>query len=198
MQIRSEETRARILAAALKCFARSGYQAAGVAEICAEAGVSKGALYHHFKTKQEIFLTLLYGWLDEIDAGLLRTRQSGEPVDQALIHMAEHIQGIFQDADGRLPMFIEFWAQAIHDPAVWQATIEPYRRYQRYFADMLREGIAEGSLRELDPDAAARTLVSLAVGLLLQGVLDPQGTAWGVLPGQSVRYLIEGLARRNP
>lgn len=197
MQLRSEETRERILAAALKCFARSGYQAAGVAEICAEGGFSKGALYHHFKTKQEIFLTLLNGWLDEIDAGLLHARQRGEPVDKALIHMAEQIQGIFQSPDERLPMFIEFWAQAIHDPAVWQATIEPYHRYQKYFADMLREGIAEGSLRELGPDAAARTIVSLAVGLLLQGVLDPHGATWGDLAGQSMSYVMEGMARRN-
>ena len=55
-QQRSEETRARILAAALDRFARYGYDATGVAEICRAAGVSKGAFYHHFPSKQAAFL----------------------------------------------------------------------------------------------------------------------------------------------
>ena len=61
-QQRSEETRARILHAALECFSRTGYDASGVAEICAAAGVSKGAFYHHFPTKQAVFIELLNFW----------------------------------------------------------------------------------------------------------------------------------------
>lgn len=60
MQTRSEETRARILQAALTLFARLGYEAASVEDICVEAGVSKGAFYHHFPTKQAVFLQLLH------------------------------------------------------------------------------------------------------------------------------------------
>jgi TetR/AcrR family transcriptional repressor of nem operon len=45
-QQRSEETRASILDAAVRCFALSGYDAASVDDICEEAGVSKGAFWH--------------------------------------------------------------------------------------------------------------------------------------------------------
>ena len=58
-QQRSEETRARLLEAAEACFSESGYDGTGVAKICRRAGVSKGAFYHHFETKQAIFLELL-------------------------------------------------------------------------------------------------------------------------------------------
>ena len=68
-QQRSEETRANILDAAVRRFAISGYDAASVDEICAEAGVSKGAFYHHFPTKQTVFLALLEGWLKTIEPG---------------------------------------------------------------------------------------------------------------------------------
>ncbi len=66
MQARSEETRTHILEAALRRFANHGYSAASVDEICAEAGVSKGAFYHHFPSKQALFLELLNEWLDKI------------------------------------------------------------------------------------------------------------------------------------
>ena len=69
-QQRSEETRARIMDAAVRRFSISGYDAASVDDICAEAGVSKGAFYHHYPTKQAIFLALMQGWLGMIDIGL--------------------------------------------------------------------------------------------------------------------------------
>jgi len=62
MQQRSEETRARILDAAIRRFAIAGYDAASVEDICTEAGVSKGAFYHHFPTKT--------GHLPRFNAGL--------------------------------------------------------------------------------------------------------------------------------
>jgi hypothetical protein len=111
--------------------------------------------------------------------------------------MAGMAGGIFNIADGRLPMFLEFWAQARLDPAVWAATIAPYRRYQTYFESLIHDGISDGSLRLTDPGIAARTIVAIAVGLLLQGLLDPTGADWGASAEGSLRLLLEGLGRRE-
>ena len=43
---------------------------------------------------------------------------------------------------------------------------------------MIQEGIEEGSLMPVDPHTSAQVMVSLAVGLLLQGTLDPDGSDW--------------------
>lgn len=196
MQQRSEETRNRILNAAIKLFAANGYNATGVADICAEAEVSKGAFYHHFPTKQAIFLTLLNDWLAGIDHNLNTVRTAGKTAAQVLLDMTEQLHTIFETADGRLPMFLEFWTQASRDPQVWQATIQPYHRYEQYFASLIQSGISDGSLKPVDPDIAAKTLVSLAVGLLLQGVLDPGGAPWNEVASQSIYLFLDGLARR--
>jgi AcrR family transcriptional regulator len=196
-QQRSEETHASILKAALEMFAREGYEEASVAEICRAAGLSKGAFYHHFSTKQAIFLELLEEWLRGIDQRLAASRTATEDAASSLLHMAGMAGGIFNIADGRLPMFLEFWTQARLDPAVWAATIAPYRRYQTYFESLIRDGISDGSLRPTDPGIAARTIVAVAVGLLLQGLLDPTGADWGAAAEGSLRLLLEGLGRRD-
>ena len=59
MQQRSIETRRRIMSAAVALFAAQGYNASGVAEICRAAGASKGAFYHHFSSKQALFVAVL-------------------------------------------------------------------------------------------------------------------------------------------
>ncbi len=167
-----------------------------MAEICARAGVSKGAFYHHFPSKQAVFLALVEEWLQEVDVPLRATRSAHETVRQQLIGLAQVVEPVFTLAGGQVPMFLEFWRQAAKDPQVWQATIEPYRRFRAAFAALVREGVADGSLRPVDPDVAALAIVSLGVGLVVQAALDPSGADWSQAAEQSMRLLLEGLAGR--
>jgi AcrR family transcriptional regulator len=191
-QQRSAETRSRILDAAVRRFAIAGYDAASVDDICAEAGVSKGAFYHHYPTKQAIFLALMQGWLAMIDLGLATTRQ--DTVPETLVYMTNLLPGVFAAAEDRLPMFLEFWLQASRDENIWKAMIAPYRHYQEYFAKMVEDGITEGSLKPTDSQVAAQVIVSLAVGLVLQGVLDPHRADWEKTARASMQILLKGLA----
>ena len=197
MQQRSEETQARILDAAVRRFSISGYNGASVDDICSDAGVSKGAFYHHFPTKQAVFMTLLNTYLGSLDSGFEEMRLEIKNVPQALLQMAEMAGSIFQSSDFHLPIFLEFWAQSRHDPQVWTATMEPFRRYQDYFTRMIQEGIDEGTLQPVDAQLAARVIVSLAVGLLMESLFDPNITDWQLEAKQSIQLMLNGLARRN-
>jgi len=194
MQQRSEETRARILDAAIRRFAIAGYDAASVDDICSEAGVSKGAFYHHFPTKQAIFLALMQAWLAMIDVGLDAARE--DTVPKTLLHMTDLLPGVFAAAEDRLPMFLEFWLQASRDETVWKAIIAPYRHYQESFSKLVADGVAEGSLKPVDSQVAAQAIVSLAVGLVLQGVLDPHGADWEKTARESMRIFMNGLEKQ--
>ena len=193
-QQRAEETRARILDAAEESFARSGYDPTSVDDICSRAGVTKGAFYHHFPSKQAVFIELLNRWLAGLDAELGRARAEASSVPEALMQMAATAQMAIQAQRERLPMFLEFWTKAAHDPAIWEATVAPYRRYQDFFAEMIEAGVAEGTLRPIDPRAAAQALLSLAVGLVVQGMLDSQAN-WGRVMQESIQIFLKGLGR---
>lgn len=196
MQKRSQETRALILNAAQNLFARSGYDATGVADICQEAGVSKGAFYYHFPSKQALFLDLLDEWLKGLDFQLKLLRQDNLDIPDSLINMTAVVPMVLQSAGGHLQMFLEYWIQASRDETIWQATIAPYHRYQALFATIIEEGVAEGSLKPVDPRVTAQVIVSLAVGLLLQGLLDPQGADWEKVAKQGIQYLMDSIAMK--
>ena len=190
---RGGNARQRILDAALEGFALHGYDATGVAEICERAGVSKGAFYYHFPSKQALFLELLRGWLGGLEAYLQELPTPGATMSQSLDGIAEFIGPMFRLEAGQIQMFLEFWTQAARNPKVWQETIAPYRSFRTLFSHLVQRGIDEGVLRSVDTDVAAQALVALGVGLLLQAALEPTGVDWGAVAMGSVRILLEGL-----
>jgi AcrR family transcriptional regulator len=192
-QQRGEETRTRILDASLEAFARYGYDATGVAEICRRAGVTKGGFYYHFPSKQAVFLELLERWLVGIDAQLEESRLGATTVPEELVRMTAMVRHVFQEADGKLPLFLEFLTKAGRSPVVWQATVVPFRKYHAFFAQMFEAGMAEGSMRSVDPQVAARILISFAIGFLAQGLLDPHGADWGQVAQEGIQLLLDGL-----
>jgi AcrR family transcriptional regulator len=191
MQQRSEETRAKIMEAAIKLFSKRGYNKASVDEICEEAGTSKGAFYHHFKSKQALFLALLDGWLQFVDNAIETTKDKTVP--ETFMQMTEAFPYIFETADENLPMFLEFWLQASRDKKIWEAGIAPYRRYHKYFTSLIKKGVEEGSFVEVDPELASRMIVSTAMGLLLQSLLDPKGAGWEKVARESTNMLVSSL-----
>ncbi len=195
MQQRSEETRSRILEAAVKQFAVNGYGKASVDNICEQAGVSKGAFYHHFQTKQDVFLALLDGWLQIFDQAVEASKD--QTVPETFQQMTNYFPYIFESASDNLPMFLEFLLQASRDDKVWQASIAPYRRYHKHFASLIKKGIAEGSFVEVNPDLAARLIVSAAMGLLLQSLLDPQGAKWDKVARETVQLMMNSLVKED-
>ena len=96
-QLRTQETRARLLNAAEEVFVRDGYEAAQLDAIAATAGRSKGAVYTHFKSKEDLFLALFEH----------RTKSYIERLVSSLKICASQKQG--------LAVFREFYVELDHD-----------------------------------------------------------------------------------
>lgn len=196
-QSRSEATYRRLLAAGETCFARRGYEAVSVADICAEAGVTKGAFYHHFPSKQALFLAVLNGWVARLETQLATALAAAADLPTALQAMGETAAQALQDARGKLPLFLAFWHEAAHNPAVWEATITPFRRFEGLLADYLRRGEREGHLVVDDAEMAARALVALGVGILLEATLLPDTEDRADLLRRGIEWLLRGMDTRK-
>ena len=198
MQTRSEETRQRILATALERFGKDGYDATGVAEICAGAGVSKGAFYHHFPSKQAVFLALMDGWLADLDNQMQNARLATHNVPKGLIAMAGMTGDLFSTSKDHYAIIFEFWIQASRQSEIWQAAIAPFHRYQELIAGIIQCGIAEGSLDpKINSGDTAHVLMALVMGLLLQAYFDHDNAAWGRVAQDGMQMFIEGIKMRS-
>ncbi|MHB8106623.1 MAG: TetR/AcrR family transcriptional regulator [Candidatus Cryosericum sp.] len=195
---RSQETRSRILAAAEQSFAEHGYDVTSVDNICRAAGISKGAFYYHFPSKGSVFVALLDAWLAELDRQFASVQTSGESVPRQVAAMAAGANEIYHVAGTKWNILLEFWAKAKTDPEVAHSMVAMLRRYQGFFQQVLDRGVSEGSLQVTDSNLAATVLLSAVLGLLLQGILDPEGKDWGALMQRALVMLMESMRGRKP
>jgi TetR/AcrR family transcriptional regulator, transcriptional repressor of aconitase len=194
-ELRREETRRAILNAAAFCFAEKGFSETGVAEICEQAGVSKGAFYYHFAGKQAVFLELLESWLANLKIAMESAAGNAVNVPESLVRLSHLLQGVFE-ADNRMAgIFLELWTQASRDETVRRASIATYREYLQIFVKLIEHGVREGTLEPVDPLSAAQALLSLASGLFLQSLIEPRAD-WGKVAADSMQILLDGLKRR--
>ncbi len=196
-QRRGEETRSRILDAAGELFAQRGYDATSVADICERASVTKGGFYHHFTSKEAVFLELRDRWLQPLETALTWPRADGETLPQVFQNIAEMAKSIYMVEGGqqRQQVFLELLSAARQDPSILTAMLAPMQRYQDLFAQLIEAGVREGTLREVDRDLAAQVVVSLGFGLIMQSLLNPRGADWGDISSRAIAVLMQGLEK---
>jgi AcrR family transcriptional regulator len=168
--VTADETKARLLAAAADVFARSGYEGASVAEICAEAGLSSGAIYAHYGSKALLFGAVLQTFGAREFDRLLGGADLGGDVASLFTTL-----GVGLDRRGRpeCSLLVEGIVAAKRDPEVAALLATAFGGRERFFADLVREGQREGSVAaDVAPAAVARLALMLALGSLLIGALD--------------------------
>lgn len=168
-----EETRAKLIAAARLAFAEKGYAAASMDDLTADAGLTRGALYHNFGDKQG----LLAAVVDQIDSDLAQKAKA------AGLAAGGGWAGLMAEGRAYIHMALEPEVQRIvlldgpavlGDPSQWpsqnrclQATIETLGALQ-----------ASGRLKAADIEAAARLLNGMALNaaLWVASAEDPDAT----------------------
>ncbi|GAA4623060.1 hypothetical protein GCM10023113_06530 [Cellulomonas oligotrophica] len=166
-----ERTRADLLAAAARVIAEKGYEGASVGDIAAAAGYTKGALYAHFASKEEVFLALAREQLDlSIDApDATIPGVSVDGVDQDAV--ADWLCGT-QD-DPRVLLSLEFLAYGLRHPDASSDLAELHVRSHEVLADQVAEvrrarqgDAAEPGTTQDDYDTALAVISVLNVAAL--------------------------------
>ncbi|WP_437312663.1 TetR family transcriptional regulator [Sorangium sp. So ce385] len=192
-------TREQILDAALLVFSRKGYAAATLQDVAAEAGLTRGAVYWHFKGKVELYAALVgerFARANEVFAEALSPSYSPlESIERLLTRSLEYLD---EDPEYRAVVSITLFKTELLpelEPA-FQQKIASVRRLVDTIADLVRKGIAAGQIdRATDPKAAALAAVSLVNGATALHLMDPKALASKAAVRRMVATFVRGLRR---
>src|SRR5215469_6764797 len=176
-QARRAERRSDLLMAAWRCAARKGYRDTTVDDICAEAGLSKGAFYGYFGSKQDLLLGLLEEdagavdqVLDELDRESLGCRDRLSRFSRAMLERGEdpaHVQ-----------VRVDLWSAMTTTGSVRERFTQATERRRQILRRWIEEGIRSGEIVEVPSNALASLLLAAADGLLLHNGLQPSAFKW--------------------
>ena len=175
---RSKETRQSILDAAMVCLSQGDYNETQVDDICHIAGITKGAFYYHFSSKQELILELLNNWTNGFGDLLSSAKSESEDFLSVILNLPEKIKPIFINNINHVRIFLELYVKGISDPALKETVLKSYQGYLEFFSDIIEKGIKSGLIKRTNSKRVSRLLFALTVGLLIEGLIDPDGEDW--------------------
>lgn len=189
----SEERQAQILEAAIREFAQQGFHATRMEDIARASGLSKGAVYLYYKSKDALIAALLRMMM----AWELRTvRQTAEQEGSAANRLLR-IMGLFADEMDRMavamPVMLEFYAVAARQAGVRADMSKIYDEFRAALAPLIQQGVERGEFRPVAAEDVAVTLIALVEGLALLWAMDPHGLNWREQGEAALRLLLDGL-----
>jgi AcrR family transcriptional regulator len=174
-----QQVRQRILAAALRVFGVHGFHRSTMQDVVRESGLSVGAIYTYFKSKDELFLSICDITVEDTMTALAARLPAGSTIAEKLaIAVGFFLDTVdaFTTVGGGPSFLIHAWAEAEQEPAVREMLVRRREQIVTVGRMLLQEGIARGELPAwIDVDAAASAYSALLDGLTLIGMEEGAG-----------------------
>ncbi|MDH6676197.1 AcrR family transcriptional regulator [Rhodococcus sp. LBL1] len=205
-QERAEVTRDSVLRGGADVFARLGYAQSSLSEIISESKVTKGALYFHFASKEELARAVVDAGCDRLAAAVGPWLERRTPALEALIGMS----GVVADVASS-DVVVRSMLRLVTEIGDYRGSGNPlFEDWLLVFRRLAQRASAEGDLRDqIEADDVGRLLLELVGGVHVvaagTGELDRMavrlGQMWHVMlpvlaPEQKVEYFREFAARR--
>ncbi len=195
------QTRARLIEAAGRVFARRGFQAASVEEIAEEAGYSHGAVYSNFDGKAELFLAVFEDYMAQRVRELAETQTDladDAPLEARARALADQwMDRLTRDRESFV-LHMEFVAHADRDPELARRfgtrSAAMRQALSRYIAQFQRDADVELAM---PADDLALILRALGIGLAIESLVSPDAVRRDVY-GDFVELLVSRMREGAP
>lgn len=192
-----DQRRQQILDAARRCFIREGFHQTSMTDILTEAGLSAGAVYGYFKSKNEIIAAIAEDVIGQITQLLdpIFTQDPPPSLDEAIRQGLSRTDDFAFGPEGFAQLAPQVWAETMRDEALADVVRGRYQMIHGLIAQLV---VAQQRLGRVssdgDPDEVAKVMIGMIMGYILQRVMignvDPRSYSAGLaalVPPQSTR-----------
>jgi AcrR family transcriptional regulator len=184
------DRRAEIVGAAARLFSANGFHATSMADIIDAAGLSAGAVYRYFRSKEELIGAVAAHALttaDDVFERLLADGASPSPAEAVTVLVRAVDTRLAHDADSGADLTrigVQVWAEALRSPELAVRANGVLQRLRGHCAEVARRRQQAGDLpAQVDPEQMGAVMLSLVQGFALQRLLVPSTDTDGYLTG---------------
>ena len=162
---KQKDTKKKILDSAFNVFVSNGYNDTTMSHIVKESGLSKGAIYHYYNSKKELFASLIDHWEIFSFPDFYSKDNKNESAEDTLRRFADTVYDVFCDKPDVFLAEIEFWALANKDKEINEMSKVLYDKILTLFELVLNKGIRNNEFKSIDTEIIAMELLSVFQGI---------------------------------
>jgi AcrR family transcriptional regulator len=186
--------REAILKAGQRCLARRGFERTTMDEVAAEANLTKGGMYFHFRNKEELFQAVVLAMLELGRQSMPAYTPADDPLDYLRTFLHAWLARMSHDLEDSASHF-RIYYEAWNKPVTRRHIAAFYEESRRHLMRVARDGQAHGRLRkDRSPKSIALLAVGMLDGLLLQAEISERRISF-VREGRAlIEIVLQSLA----
>ena len=192
-----ENSKNQILKAALKIFVVNGYSNTKMDDIAEEAGFSKGAVYHHFSSKDDLFFSLIDYWETSFLPKFYSNNYSNVSLVKVLKELASEVASNFKNKKYLFLAELEIWALSNRDSKVRERTKKLYNKMLSHLENIFTNAINDGEYKNIDPGMAAMAVMTSMQGVIWFSIFDHKNFTAEEYVNEVMNFIINGLKKTS-
>ena len=160
------QRKAQILDAALAVIVQKGYENSRMDDIVALSKMSKGAIYWYYKSKKEIYLSLVNHWVHNYSAVLNHIVDTDRSASDQLRSLFQYFTVQYEKDPVVFKALLEFWSMAGRDPEFNDKLQKVYSEFVNLISTIIQQGMDNGEFKNLDVDITAMSIMVNIEGIM--------------------------------
>jgi len=187
----------QIMSAALSVVVAKGYDQSRMDDIVEKSQLSKGAIYWYYKSKKEVYLSLVDHWFDQYSAGVMDTLQQQESASDQLKALFDFFIEQFDKNPAVFKLLVEFWRLAGLNPDFNAKLQQVYSDFLEYIIEIIKVGIANGEFKNVEPRITALSILINIEGINWFTLFDKSGVEAHEYIDTISNFILNGLKKKR-
>jgi len=187
----------QIMSAALSVVVTKGYDQSRMDDIVEKSQLSKGAIYWYYKSKEEVYLSLVDYWFVQYSSGVVDTLKQQESASDQLKALFDFFIEQFDKNPTTFKLLVEFWRLAGLNPDFNAKLQQIYSDFLEYIIEIIKVGVANGEFKNVEPRITALSILINIEGINWFTLFDKSGVEAHEYIDTISNFILNGLKKKR-
>ena len=187
----------QIMSAALSVVVAKGYDQSRMDDIVEKSQLSKGAIYWYYKSKEEVYLSLVDYWFVQYSSGVVDTLKQQESASDQLKALFDFFIEQFDKNPATFKLLVEFWRLAGLNPDFNAKLQQIYSDFLEYIIEIIKVGVANGEFKNVEPRITALSILINIEGINWFTLFDKSGVEAHEYIDTISDFILNGLKKKG-
>lgn len=192
-----EKRQSQIINSAIAIVLEKGFENSRMDDIVDHSKLSKGTIYYYYKSKKDLYLSLVDFWFIEYSTGILSTLDKKESASDQLIALFTYFIYQYKKSPSTFELMIEFWRMSRLDNDFNYKLQKIYTQFLDYIAEIILTGIDNEEFKDVDPKITALSILINIEGIKWFSIFENSNVEAHEYMETITKFILKGLKKNS-